>query len=113
MKKNYKNLTIGESIIDSLEEAIKYEKDQKVKGVKINTITVAPLPEYKGKEIKEIRNKLGLTQSIFACVFGVSIKTVEAWESGRNHPNGPAQRMLSILEKDKSFLKKYKLVGKC
>lgn len=112
MKKNYKDLSIGEGIISSLEEAIKYEKGEKIKGLKSHSYTVAPLPDYKGKEIKEIRNKLGLTQSIFAYVFGVSIKTVEAWESGRNHPAGPAQRMLSILESDKGFLKKYKLLGK-
>lgn len=111
MKKNYKDLTIGENLINSLEEAIKYEKGEKVKGLKSHTITVAPLPDYKGKEIKEIRNELGLTQSIFAYVLGVSKKTVEAWESGKNNPAGPAQRMLSMLEKDKSFLKKYKLVG--
>lgn len=111
MKKTYKDLTIGENLINSLEEAIKYEKGEKVKGLKSHTITVAPLPDYKGKEIKEIRNELGLTQSIFAYVLGVSKKTVEAWESGKNHPAGPAQRMLSILEKDKSFLKKYKLVS--
>jgi len=111
MKKTYKDLTIAENLINSLEEAIKYEKGEKVKGLKSHTITVAPLPDYKGKEIKEIRNELGLTQSIFAYVLGVSKKTVEAWESGKNNPAGPAQRMLSMLEKDKSFLKKYKLVG--
>lgn len=111
MKKKYKDLTVGENLINSLEEAIKYEKGEKVKGLKSHTITVAPLPDYQGKEIREIRNELGLTQSIFAFVLGVSKKTVEAWESGKNHPAGPAQRMLSILEKDKSFLKKYKLVG--
>jgi len=112
MKKNYKDLTIGESIINSLEDAVKHEKGEKVKGIKTHTLTVAPLPDYRGKEIKKIRNQLGLTQSIFAYIFGVSIKTVEAWESGRNQPAGPAQRMLSILEKDKMFLKKYKLIGK-
>ena len=112
MKKNYKDLTIGESIINSLEDAVKHEKGEKVKGIKTHTLIVAPLPDYRGKEIKKIRNQLGLTQSIFAYIFGVSIKTVEAWESGRNQPAGPAQRMLSILEKDKMFLKKYKLIGK-
>lgn len=111
MKKNYKDLTIGESIISSLEEAIKYEKGKKIKGLKSHTINIASIPDYRGKEIKEIRNELGLTQSVFAHVLGVSKKTVEAWESGKNQPAGPAQRMLSLLEQDKSFLKKYKLVG--
>lgn len=112
MENNYQDVSIGEGIISSLEEAIKYEKGEAVKGAKSHSLTVAPLPNYNGKEIKDIRNKLGLTQSIFAHVFGISKKTVEAWESGRNHPAGPAQRILSILEKDKEFLEKYKLLGK-
>jgi len=31
---------------------------------------------------------------------GVSSKTVEAWESRRNIPNGPSQRMIELLEKN-------------
>jgi putative transcriptional regulator len=40
----------------------------------------------------------------------VSKKTVEAWESGRNEPQGPAQRILMLLEKDNKFLEKYELI---
>ena len=63
MKKNYKELTIGESIINSLEDAIKHEKGKKVKGVKTHTLTVAPLPDYKGKEIKNRDILLVIAQS--------------------------------------------------
>jgi putative transcriptional regulator len=110
MKNKYKNLTVGEGLISALEQAVDYEKGKKVKGVKSNKIIVAPLPHYKGKKIKTIRNNLGLSQLIFAYIMGVSIKTVEAWESGRNEPQGPAQRILFLLEKDKKFLEKNKLV---
>ena len=34
---------------------------------------------------------------------GVSIKTVEAWEAGRNHPDGAACRLLYLTQKDPSF----------
>ena len=44
------------------------------------------------EDIKEIRSKTGLTQSLFAQWFGVSTRTVEAWESGRNKPSGPSSR---------------------
>ncbi|PKL16349.1 MAG: transcriptional regulator [Spirochaetae bacterium HGW-Spirochaetae-5] len=111
MAKLYKDLSVGESLITALEQAIDYEKGKIVKGVKKDKISVAPLPHYKGKKVKEIRNKLGLTQSTFAHIIGVSIKTVEAWESGRNEPQGPAQRMLFLLERDDNLLKKYKLVS--
>ena len=34
--------------------------------------------EYSGKEIRDIRTKAGMTQSVFASYMGGSIKTVEA-----------------------------------
>ena len=48
-----------------------------------------------------IRNKSGMTQTVFANYMGVSKKTVEAWETGRTHPTGPAYRLLDILEQGK------------
>jgi putative transcriptional regulator len=53
--------------------------------------------EYSNKEIREIRMKAGMTQSVFALYMGVSKKTVEAWEGGRSHPNGSAFRLLEVL----------------
>ena len=47
------------------------------------SVTVAELPQYHDKEIKQIREDLSLTQKNFAFVLGVSPKTVEAWESER------------------------------
>lgn len=46
MKKTYKELTNAENLIKSLEEAVKYEKGEKVKGLRTHTITIAPLPDY-------------------------------------------------------------------
>ena len=40
----------------------------------------------------------------------VSTKTVEAWEAGRNIPDGPARRMLSMLKQDPSIPEKYRFV---
>ena len=36
---------------------------------------------------------------------GVSAKTVEAWEAGRNQPSGTACRLLAITKKDPMFPK--------
>ena len=43
-----------------------------------------------------------MTQALFADYMGVSPKTVEAWENGKNHPTGSACRLISMLE-NKSF----------
>ncbi|WP_081676162.1 helix-turn-helix domain-containing protein [Butyrivibrio sp. AC2005] len=56
---------------------------------------------YTNEEIKVIRNKAGMTQSVLANYMGVSKKTVEAWELGRTHPTGPACRLLNILDQGK------------
>ena len=42
-----------------------------------------------------------MTQATLANYLGVSKKTVEAWETGRTHPTGPAYRLLEILEQGK------------
>jgi putative transcriptional regulator len=110
MGNKYKESTPGKNLITALQQAVDHEKGKSSKGIKRTKITVAPLPHYKGNNIKLIRNKLGLTQSTFAFIMGVSIKTVEAWESGRNEPQGPAQRMLYLMENDSKILEKYELV---
>ena len=67
-----------------VEQAIAYEKGE-LKAKKV-TLSIAPVDVFTPSEIKSIRNSTGLTQNLFAKYMGVSVKTVEAWESGRNHP---------------------------
>ncbi|EUJ31726.1 helix-turn-helix domain-containing protein [Listeria cornellensis] len=59
---------------------------------------ITELPTYTAKDIKAFRQKVELTQSAFAELMGISVKTVEAWESGRNNPNGSASRLLQLIE---------------
>ncbi len=110
MKKEYKDMTVGEGLITALEQAIDFEKGKNANGARSRKISIAPLPHYNAQKIKIIRSRVGLSQSTFAHVMGVSKKTVEAWEAGRNEPQGPAQRMLMLLEKDNKFLEKHQLI---
>ena len=99
------------SIMTGLQEAIEYERGTLKTPVRTRTVSIAALPRYQGGHIQQIRRKCHLTQVAFAQVFGVSPKTVEAWESGRNIPQGPAQRILSFLEQDETFLEKHRLIS--
>ena len=92
-------MSIYNSIIKGLNETIDYEKDQ-LKGARRHVIRIKPLPKYKARQIKQIRSGFKLSQAAFANIIGVSSKTVEAWESGRNIPNGPSKRMIELLEKN-------------
>lgn len=73
--------------------------------------SIAPLPDFDGRKVKDIRNQLNLSQTIFAAALGVSIKTVEAWETGRNKPNGSAKRILQFLEQEDNFLEKHNIIS--
>ena len=66
----------------------------------------------KGRIIKSIRNDLGMTQVLFAGFMGVSPKTVEAWEAGRNMPDGPARRILAMVKLDPYLPQRMNIVAK-
>lgn len=101
---------VFESITKGLNEAIEYEQG-KNKNVRTAKCIVSPIPEFNANEIKSVRNSLNMTQNTFAAVMGVSVKTVEAWESGTNKPIGTARRMLSILQKDNNAPIKYDIIA--
>lgn len=56
-----------------------------------------------------IRNKTGLTQQRFAKLLGVSVRTLQAWESGARKPSGAARTVLRIAEKEPDVLAKLSL----
>jgi len=49
--------------------------------------------------IKEIRQKVGASQSVLAKHLGVATATLSQWERGARKPDGPALRLLSLIER--------------
>ena len=47
--------------------------------------------------IRAIRERTRLSQSEFARLIGVSIKTLQNWEQDRRRPTGPAATLLRII----------------
>jgi putative transcriptional regulator len=50
--------------------------------------------------IRDLRERISLSQSEFAELIGVSVKTLQNWEQARRRPTGPAAALLSIIEHD-------------
>ena len=91
-------------IAQGLREAIAFERGN----LEANTIRLArkfsKIPEWTPEEIKNLRLRNSMTQRTFADFMGVSIKTVEAWENGRNRPSGSASRLMQMISKDAKLI---------
>ena len=54
--------------------------------------------------IVRVRGKLGLSQSKFAAILGISADTLQNWEQGRRRPTGPAKVLLRIASRHPEVL---------
>lgn len=97
-----------EGLMEGLNEALEYAKGKRT--ARKRTIMVMPVKVYSADDVKRIRKKTGLPQVMFAEYLGVSHKTVEAWEAGRNHPSGAASRLLTLMELNENLTKEYPFV---
>ena len=51
-----------------------------------------------GPDIRALRERLGLSQEVFADRFGLSPRTVQQWEQRRRSPDGPTRLLLKVIE---------------
>ena len=47
-------------------------------------------------DVIRVRNKLGVSQTRFARLLGISEDTLQNWEQGRRNPTGPAKVLLKV-----------------
>ncbi len=50
--------------------------------------------------VSAIRERTGLSQSQFARLLGVSVRTLQDWEQGRRAPSGAARTLLLIANRN-------------
>ncbi len=80
---------IGQEILNSIRDVKAYKAGTKI--LRVHALK-EPAPP------KIIRSKLKLSQSAFAGLMGVSLRTIQDWEQGRRKPSGPAVALLRIAE---------------
>jgi len=55
--------------------------------------------EVGAPDVKRIREQYALSQSEFAAMLGVSIRTLQNWEQGRRSPHGAARVLLHVASR--------------
>ena len=79
---------IGQEILDGLRE---------LKRGEIGRVINVP-------DVSSIREKTGLSQSRFAALLGVSVRTLQDWEQGRRSPSGAARTLLLVADRNPHVL---------
>lgn len=80
-----------DSIKQGLNEALDYSSGKKTKAI---------VHEFKAIDVKNVRSKVGMSQSEFASAFGISVSTLRHWERGDRKPQGPALVLLNVVAKE-------------
>ena len=94
----------GAALVGAAKEMLAFERGQTagqrvtVYGGTARDAVVTAAPTYSSARIAALRNRLALSQPIFALMLNVSVETVRAWEQGRRTPDGSALRLLQVAE---------------
>lgn len=83
---------IGEELLQAVRE-IKAGKTGRIFRVEVSEAT-------------EARLKLGMSQSAFAEMLGVSARTLQDWEQGRRQPSGAAKALLKVATASPKVVRK-------
>lgn len=90
MPSKSKPLTKAEQEAYEAKRDLAAELLQSVREMKAGEVCVVSSP------VIEARKKTGLSQSQFAALLGVSVRTLQGWEQGRKQPSGAARTLLAI-----------------
>ena len=94
----------GELLLQGLNEALAIERGEAVAARRVRRVatvreaSVLPPRGYDAKGVQAVRERLGLSQSVFAKVLNSSAETVKAWEQGKRAPDGMALALLQVAD---------------
>ncbi len=89
--------SFAEGLLDSLREVLAHVQGK----VTLQEIVLpTQVREFKPAEIKRLRDKMNVSQAVFAAILNVPTVTAISWEKGRRKPTGAALRLLDLARKD-------------
>ncbi len=81
-----------DQLIKGVREMKRHMAGKPVRGVKVT--------EIEEPDVRAIREAARISQSQFAKLIGVNLRTLQNWEQRRTRPTGPARALLKIVASD-------------
>ena len=60
---------------------------------------LTPVHEFSAAEIRALREREEVSQTVFARYIGVTKDSISQWERGEKRPAGPSLKLLSLIER--------------
>jgi putative transcriptional regulator len=85
-----KRPTVGGGIIEGLEQAAAWTRGENDR-VRVTRVQVPDV------DVRDVRQRMGLSQAQFATKFGFPPATLRNWEQGRARPDAPTRVLLAVI----------------
>jgi putative transcriptional regulator len=98
------NENFGALLIEAAKEALAIDRGEAEAARRVRRVAtvrdarVEPPPAYDAQGVQVVREKMGLSQAVFAKVLNSSPETVKAWEQGKRVPDGMALALLHVAD---------------
>lgn len=86
------------SLSQTLIDAAKDLGFPKATVAQLEELDIPAVKDLTARQIREIRNRVRVSQGVFAAVLNVNPSTVQKWEQGKVRPQNAALRLLNIID---------------
>ena len=85
------------ALVASVAAMANHVRDEQKLTLPKRTLVPSPVKPMEARDIAEIRQRLNVSQAVFASLLNVSRVTAISWEKGRRRPSGAALRLLDLV----------------
>jgi putative transcriptional regulator len=106
MAKSNTKVGVGPLILQGTHEARDHKRGRRAGAritrskVTVRGVEVVAPPRYRDVDIRRVRQRLSLSQAVFAKLIGASVSTVRAWERGAREPSDMARRLIELADRE-------------
>lgn len=97
--KTKKKSRLIKEIDDTIDDLRRLGFIDKRKQRTITALDLKPVPQYAAEQIRALRERVKVSQTVFASLLNTSASTVRKWEIGEKQPSGPSLKLLNLLDR--------------
>ena len=89
----------AEALVASVEAMAHHVRGERKLTLRTRALLPGPVKPIAAQDVVKIRQRLNVSQAVFASLLNVSRVTAISWEKGRRRPSGAALRLLELARR--------------